>query len=159
MRRFDIRVILLVCLALAMNGSSVARAQYNFTFAVGYSHVDMGDNPDNLLHGKDGPYFDTDFAFNVPQSSLPLTVGLGITGSGYFDSEDQTFRLSSTTVATATLYSDVGFFELEPRLALAFYTKPRSRTGAFLKPRIGFGLLIDSYGIDHVTQHAFSTNF
>jgi hypothetical protein len=159
MRRSDVaRVVMVVCLAVVAGVASTALGQYNFTFSAGYSHIEL-DNPSNLFHSKDGPYFDTDFAFHPPHLSLPLTIGVGITGSGYFDSQDTTFRFSPTTFGTATLYSDIGFFEIEPRVALSFYSGGRRLTGFFVRPRIGAGLLVDSYGIDHVSQTVFQTTF
>jgi hypothetical protein len=158
MRRFDATVVVFACFVLVSSAAGTARAQGFFTFSAGYSHVELPDAGD-LLHGKDGPYIDMDFAARVPQQSLPILVGMGITGSGYFDSADETFRLSPTTVATATLYSDVGFFELEPRVAVAFYSQPRSMSGAFIRPRLGAGLLINSYSIDHVTESVSQIHF
>jgi hypothetical protein len=153
------RVMVIVSLALAAGMAATARGEnYDFSFSIGYSNIELENNK-GLFYDHDGPYFDADFAFNLAkQSSIPLLVGIGVSGSGYFDSQDQNVRLSATTVATATLYSDIGFFELEPRIATAFYSKP-GRTGLFVRPRLGAGLLIDSYGIDHVTQSAAVTVF
>ncbi|HSV15274.1 MAG TPA: hypothetical protein VLI90_13525 [Tepidisphaeraceae bacterium] len=150
---------MLVAVAIVASVNATARAQrWDFGIAVGYSHIDL-DKPGSLFHSKDGPYFDADFAVRLPRLALPLSLGVGITGSGYFDSRTQDFLISSTTLATTTLYSDIGFFEIEPRATLAFYMHQRYRTGLFIKPRIGAGLLIDSYTIDHVTQNSFATIF
>jgi len=161
MRRFDVApLVVFVALAIVAGFNATAGAQqYDMSFAVGWSHIEM-DNPQGLLFSNDGAYIDTDFAFHLsPQS--PLTVGLGISGSGHFDSEDTSFRINPTTVGTTTLYSDVGFFEIEPRLALAFYTSRSDQTGFFFKPRIGAGLLIDSYSIDNIalSKNGFVTSF
>ena len=158
MRRFDALVPALVCFVLAIGSATIAFGQEAFTFGAGYSHVDFAD-AGNLLHGKDGPYIDLDLAVKVPQQRLPIWASFAFTGSGYFESAEQTVSLSPGTSATANLYSDVGFFEMEPRVSLAFYSDQRTMRGFFVKPRVGMGLLIDSYGIDHVTQSATNVHF
>src|SRR3954447_11389208 len=139
MHRCDLARVLIFAAAavavLAATGTSTALGQtYDFTFALGYSHVDL-DNSDARFHSKDGGYFDMDFAFHL-DTDVPLNVGFGITGSGYFDSDDVTFRLSSTTTATTTIYSDVGLFAFEPRVSIPIYANPGSRTGLFVRPRL-----------------------
>jgi len=159
MRRFEIGSMFVAVIVLLIASNSNAQSgAFNsaFGFSTGYSHVQL-ENDNALFHGKDGAYFDMDFAFRIPRQKIPILVGVGVTGSGYWDSQDTSFRLSPNTFATATLYSDLGFFELEPRVAIALYTK-RNR-GWFVRPRIGAGLLLDSYGIDHVTQSVFQTTF
>src|SRR3954468_12547353 len=116
MHRSDVAcVAMLVSFVLAAGAAATALAQPDdISVSAGYSHIEL-DDAGNLLHGKDGPYVDLDFSFEVPKQSLPVFVGFGLTGSGYFDSQDTTFRLSPTTTGTATLYSDLGLFEIEPR--------------------------------------------
>ncbi len=116
---------------------SIASAQYSSSgLSFGYSHFDMG-HANGLFYNHDGGYFDLNAAWRVP--GAPVLAGFGVGGSGYYKHEEDQF--------SNNIYSDVGLFSLEGRLALPLSIK--EARGWFLLPRIGAGLLVDSYGIDH----------
>lgn len=134
----------------------VASAQESeFSISGGYSHL-YGLHGGDLFHNADGAYVDGDFAWHVPGPLEPLLVGFGVSGSGYWDDHHAGFSGSDyygggyvySYYGDDRLYSDVGFFELEPRVALSLWST--QLPGLYLKPRIGAGLLIDSYGIDQL---------
>ena len=126
-------------------GCSIASAQfYSTTLSLGYSHFDMG-HANNLFYIHDGGYFDINAAWQLPNLRVPVLAGLGMSGSGFYDREDGNFG--------TTLYSDVGLFSLEARAALPIV--PRGGRGFFLLPRIGAGLLVDSYAIDSQNINGF----
>jgi hypothetical protein len=139
---------LMRCLAFAIGlliSCSIASAQIAATtLSFGYSHFDMG-HANNLFYNHDGGYFDIDAAWRLPALQLPVRAGFGVSGSGTYDREDGNFG--------TTLYSDVGLFSLEARAALPI--APRGGRGFFLLPRIGAGLLVDSYGIDSQNINGF----
>jgi hypothetical protein len=136
---------------------AIANAQLNyFTISGGYSHV-YGLRDNTLFHNKDGPYFDADFAWQVPSHRLPLLLGVGLSGSGYFDQEHTDVPFDDDFFDRHHLSSDLSFFEIEPRIGLAFWS--RGVRGLFLKPRVGFGLLINDYTIDERIDNNGSTFF
>jgi hypothetical protein len=116
---------------------SIACAQYPSSgVSVGYSHLSMG-HADGLFYNHDGGYIDLNAAFRPP--GAPILAGFGVSGSGFFESMNDQF--------SNTLYSNVGLFSLEGRLALPLTVE--GVRGWFVLPRIGAGLLVDSYGIDN----------
>ena len=114
------------------------------TVSVGYSNL-QSEKANNLFYSHDGSYVDADVAWKLPLI-IPLQAGIGVTGSGYWDR--QSFNPAPATEDIGYfynhLYSDVGLFEIEPRIGLRL----GGRTGFYALPRIGAGLLIDNYGID-----------
>jgi hypothetical protein len=129
MRYFTFAVGLLI-------SCSIASAQYSSSgVSVGYSHFDMG-HATGLFYNHDGGYIDLNAAWRAP--GAPVLAGFGVSGSGFYERMDDQF--------SNRLYSDVGLFSLEGRLALPLSLK--EVRGWFLLPRIGAGLLVDSYGID-----------
>jgi len=58
-------------------------------------------------------------------------------------------NFSDGTSGRARLESDLGFVSLEARAALPISFGRHGGTGFFVVPKIGAGLLIDSYGIDN----------
>jgi hypothetical protein len=120
-----------------MISCSIASAQYPAsTISVGYSNLHMG-SAGGLFYNRDGGYIDLNAAFRAPGS--PFLAGFGVSGSGYYERMDDQF--------SNRLYSDVGLFSLEGRLALPLTVE--GVRGWFVLPRIGAGLLVDSYGIDN----------
>jgi hypothetical protein len=123
---------------------SFASAQWSSsTISLGYSDFHMGHTP-GLFYDTDGGYVDVNAAWRLRNLAIPLLAGVGVSGSGFYDRMDDNFG--------DRLYSDVGLFSLEGRLALPI--APTGARGFFLLPRIGAGLLVDSYGID--TQNPIS---
>lgn len=125
-------------------GTAAASAQiWSFTISGGYSNV-LTNKSDGLFYNRNGAYIDADFNYRVPDASFPLLVGGGITGSGYWDT--QNVLVPGSFFGGYTLYSDFGLLELEARAAVPIAL--RHAPGWFVMPRIGAGLLIDDYAID-----------
>src|SRR3978361_1868467 len=111
----------LIFLAGLFSSIGIATAQEdNFTLSGGYSHI-YGTKGD-LFHNKDGPYIDADFAWQVGDRHLPLLLGFGLSGSGFFDRHRFDFPIDNNFFGRTDLYSDVGFFEFEPRISLALWS-------------------------------------
>jgi len=115
------------------------------TVSTGYSNLET-ERATNLFYTHDGSYIDVDAAFNLPLPVLfPIQAGLGATASGQWDRESFVIPSSTSNFSPySDLYSNVGFFELEPRLGMRI----GGGNGFYVLPRIGAGLLIDSYAID-----------
>jgi hypothetical protein len=142
---------LLGCLiSVGMASAQIA----DYTISGGYSHFHP-EHDGGLFFDRDGPYFDADFAFRVPDPRSPLLLGFGLTGSGYWESQDYQFPFNNNTIAQTNLDSEVDMFEIEPRLALQFWLPG----GFFIKPRVGAGLLIDNYSIDQAMTNNNTTVF
>jgi hypothetical protein len=112
------------------------------TISTGYSNLQM-QRANNVFYDHSGPYLDADVAWTLPV--VPLQLGIGATTSGYWARES----ISSLTnnnfgYPYDHVDSNVGFFEIEPRVGLRL----GGPTGFYALPRIGAGLLIDSYGVD-----------
>jgi hypothetical protein len=110
----------------------------------------------NLFYDHSGAYVDADVAwtFRLP---VPLQLGVAATGSGYWDRQSipNTSTDNFSDYYRDHLYSDLGMFELEPRVGLRFGGK----TGFFIMPRAGAGLLVDSYGIDRSSTDNFGNTY
>jgi hypothetical protein len=142
---------LLGCLvSAAMASAQIA----DYSISAGYSHFHPQTNG-GLFFDRDGPYLDADFAFRVPDPRSPLQLGFGLTGSGYFESQNYQFPFNNNTIAETNLDSDVDFFEIEPRVGLQFWLPG----GFFFKPRLGAGLLINNYSIDTASTNNNTTIF
>jgi hypothetical protein len=140
--------------AVAATAQVVVYAEPDITISTGYSNLQT-QKANNLFYDHSGPYLDADFAWTLPLV-VPVQLGFGATGSGYWD------RQSVFTPASENFYypyehlnSDVGLFELEPRAGVHF----GGQTGLYAVPRIGAGLLIDSYSIDQSTTNNGNTYF
>jgi hypothetical protein len=145
---FSVLATLLVGVFVLIQDSSaqvvVTVSQPTLTVSTGYSNVEM-QKTGNLFYDHSGPYVDADIAWTL-RLPVPLQVGIGATGSGYWDRENIDLTSSSNNFYYPYdhLYSDLGFFELEPRVGIRL----GGRTGFFIMPRAGAGLLVNSYGID-----------
>ncbi len=129
--------------------AAVARGQSYSTISVGYANLHTSEL-NGLFYDRDGVYLDGDVAWKLPRPNPPFLIGFGFGGSGYFQSQNVVFPINSNFNGQTTLYSDVGLFEIEPRIAITLWS-PWMR-GLFLRPRLGAGLLVDSYGIDNIFQ-------
>jgi hypothetical protein len=140
----------LAFLAALLLCTTFASAQYgDASLSVGYSHF-FPERSGGLFFSKDGAYLDGDFAWRIPQVVVPTFVGLGVTASGYWDSEsiDYPVYYTNRDYWNSDLDSDVEFIELEPRLTMKFWIP--GAPGMFVRPRIGAGLLIDNYSVDQL---------
>ena len=152
----------LAFLAALLLCTTFASAQYwDDSLSVGYSHF-FPERSGGLFFSKDGVYVDGDFAWRIPQT--PMYFGLGVTASGYWDSEDYNYPAfysnrfgSGYYYGTTHLDSDVDFVELEPRLAFKLWIP--GAPGVFVRPRIGAGLLVDNYSIDEVVPDVYYYDF
>jgi len=134
--------------------SAVASAQWaEYTLGAGYSHIHTGTSP-GLFYNKYGAYLDADFAWHVPYPGSPVLLGFGLTGTGYWDTQDVNDLNGNNFFGNRDLDSDLENYEIEPRLTLDL---PVPGTLIFIKPRIGAGLLINNYAIDQFAQQ--SNNF
>jgi hypothetical protein len=134
---------------------ALARGQaYYSSISGGYSNLQT-QHSGGLFYDHSGAYLDFDFGWRVPNPDLPVLVGLGITGSDYWDTHTVYGPFVNDFFPRENLDSDLGLFELEPRIGLALWSA--DMPGLFLKPRIGAGLLIDNYSIDQATPTASGT--
>jgi hypothetical protein len=130
--------------------SAVASAQFGeYSLSAGYSHLHTGTSQ-GLFYNKDGAYIDGDFAWHIPFPGSPLLLGFGLTGSGYWDTQSLIDLTGNNFFGNPNLQSDLENFEIEPRIALDLNIPG---TLIFIKPRIGAGLLINTYAIDQFSQN------
>jgi hypothetical protein len=133
--------------------SAMASAQYvDFALTGGYSHM-FPQRDGALFFDKDGAYIDGNFAYRLPGSPVPIYAGIGITASGYWDSENSDiFFLNNNNNNgfgyNQNLYSDVEMVEAEPRLAIKLLIP--GLPGFYIRPQIGAGLLVSNYAVDGV---------
>lgn len=127
--------------------ASIASAQYgDFSLSGGYSHL-FPDHTGGLFFDKDGEYVDANFAFRIPDVAVPVYAGLGLSGSGYWESQDGPYFINNNGFGyNERLYSDVENFEIEPRLAVKLVI-PGLRN-FYVRPQIGAGLMINNYSVD-----------
>jgi len=131
---------------VALMAAGVCGAQVtSFGVSGGYSRLESNDSG-RLFHSRDGAYFDGDFAWRIPRLPVPVYAGLGVSGSGYFDSRDVLVPITDTFTGVGALYSDVGLFSLEARVAMPIGF--HRGHGLFVMPRLGLGLVLNDYEID-----------
>jgi hypothetical protein len=124
----------------------------DFALTGGYSHM-FPQRDGDLFFDKDGAYIDGNFAYRLPGSPVPIFAGVGITASGYWDSENSDiFFLNNNNNNgfgyNQNLYSDVELIEAEPRLAVKLLIP--GLPGFYIRPQIGAGLLVSNYSVDMV---------
>jgi hypothetical protein len=152
---------ILAFLAALLLCTTFASAQYwDNSLSVGYSHF-FPERSGGLFFSKDGAYLDGDFAWRIPQVVVPTFVGLGVTASGYWDSENIDYpiyyRDRDRDFGNSDLDSDVEFVELEPRLAMKFWIP--GAPGVFVRPRIGAGLLVSNYSVDQLAADLYGFEY
>ncbi len=121
--------------------SQLLLAPPDITISAGYSNIQLG-NTNNVFYERNGPYADADFAWTIPFT--PVQAGFGVTGSEYYDQQSVPSSSSNFFYPYDHLDSNLGFFELEPRVGVHL----GGHDGFFVTPRLGAGLMVDSYGID-----------
>ena len=129
---------------LLLGGSFAKGQDASFTISGGYSNTQYSHA--TLPYERSGGYLDTEFLWRIHGINFPLLAGLGIGGNFSENRQDLPVQFSNGFVGTTPLYSDVGNFDLEARLAIPL---PLSRSGLFVMPQLGMGLLVNSYAIDH----------
>lgn len=135
---------------------SYASADQAFSVSGGYSHVHFGRSSETF-YNRDGGYVDGDVLWRIPAVPFPLVLGAGVNGSGYYDRHDGLSSFSNDFFDRDRLQSDVGLFSLEARAGIPIQL-PFAR-GFFVMPRLGAGLLVDSYSIDRQSQSSGVTFF
>jgi hypothetical protein len=149
MRRFSV-IALVVCVGWVLLTARPAAAQLlvppSLTAAVGYSNLQTQKATD-LFYNHNGTYLDVDAAWSLPL--LPLDLGIALTGSDYYERESSSLPSNSGYYPYDRMRSNLSLFEIEPRLGLHL----GGSTGLYIEPRIGAGLLINSYGIDQATTN------
>jgi hypothetical protein len=131
----------------------MASAQYmDFALTGGYSHM-FPQKSGDLFFDKDGAYIDGNFAYRLPGSPVPIFAGVGVTASGYWESENSDiFFLNNNNNNgfgyNQNLYSDVELIEAEPRLAVKLLIP--GLPGFYIRPQIGAGLMVSNYSVDMV---------
>ena len=128
--------------AVAASAQVAVLPPADFTLSAGYSYVQT-QKASNLFYDHSGSYVDADLAWQLPLA-IPLRAGFGLTGSGYFERESVAAAPGDNFFPHYRLYSDLGLFEIEPRIGVRLGRE----TGFFAVPRLGAGLLIDTYSID-----------
>jgi hypothetical protein len=129
----------------------------SFTVSSGYSNVQISHNA-GPFYSRDGGYVDGEFMWRIP-ARFPLLLGASVSGSSYFDFEHVDATFSDGTTGRARLESDLGFAALEGRAALPISFGHEGGRGFFIVPKIGVGLLIDSYSIDSASNFGGFTSF
>jgi hypothetical protein len=125
-----------------------AMAQTSFTVSTGYSDVQFGPHS-RLFFNHDGAYVDGDVLWHIRDAHFPLLLGAGISGSGYHERGPRIFETFPDGFTDFThLYSDVGLFSIEGRAAIPISF---GRSGFFVVPQLGMGLLIQNHAIDTLT--------
>lgn len=137
--------------------SSFADAQItSFTISSGYSNVQISHNG-GLFYSRDGGYVDGEFMWRIP-ARIPLLLGASLSGSTYYDYRDVNASFPDGSTGTAGLESDLGFVALEARLAVPISFGREGGRGFFIVPKLGIGLLVDSYSIDSAANVGGFTN-
>jgi hypothetical protein len=144
-----VRLMALGVLAALLFKPATASAQiFESTLSGGYSHI-YGANSPNLFYNHDGAYIDGDFAWHLPDPSSPIMAGLGIAGSGYWQTQYNPYPVFGGYYYNYNnLYSNMEDFELEPRIAARLWLP---NTNFFVTFRLGAGLLVNNYAIDQST--------
>jgi hypothetical protein len=107
--------------------------QYETQVSAGYSNVTFNHPSNGAAYSPSGPYIDANIALPLPNLAWPV-LGIGISASGYWQDRGSIF---------GNQYSDISMISVEGRAAFPIPMDPRS--GIFITPRIGVGLLCDNY--------------
>jgi hypothetical protein len=148
----SMRLIALAAFVCLLAGSWSAAQNTSFTVSAGYSNVQISHNA-GPFYSRDGGYIDGEFMWRIPnEMRVPLLLGASVSGSTYYDFEHIAVTFSDGTPGRARLESDLGFVSLEARAAIPLSFGRHGGAGFFVVPKIGAGLLIDSYAIDNANN-------
>lgn len=123
----------------------------SFTISAGYSNIQISHNA-GLHYTRDGGYADGEYMWRLPTQNFPLLLGGSISGSTYNDWDHIPVTFADGTPGRVRLESDLGLVSLEARAAVPFSFARNGDAGFFVVPKIGAGLLIDTYAIDHIAS-------
>jgi len=136
----------LVAILFLFISAGICRAQSAaWSVSTGYSNFNVAHQTNGAFYSKDGAYLDGDVSWLASRYPVPVVVGGGLSVSGFYESED--LFTPGYFFPTERLYSDLTLVALEGRVGIPIQFE-RGR-GFFIFPRIGAGLLIDDYSIDH----------
>jgi len=135
------KVFVFIFALLALVSFSFAQSIY-WGASTGYSNLYFSRPASGYQYERDGGYIDGDVMFALP-TRFPLLVGAGFDGCFHYQSED--FRDHDFFFFRGQT-TDVGLFSFEARAALPLQSPRIPRL--FVVPKIGAGLLVDSYSID-----------
>jgi len=139
---------------ICLLSSSISMAQStSVTVSAGYSNIQIGHNQ-GLWYERNGGYVDGDVLWRMPTRDFPVLLGVGISGSTYDDRQHVFATFADGFTGFTHLYSDLSTFSLEARVAAPISF---GRTGFFLLPKLGAGLLVDSYSIDNLNSSSGTT--
>jgi hypothetical protein len=134
----------LIALFVVIAAPSICVAQIPaWSVSAGYSNFNVAHQHDGVFYSKDGAYVDGDVSWLVSRRPIPLVLGGGLSVSGYHESED--VFTPGSFYPYERLFSDVDLVALEGRAGIPI----QLGGGWFVTPRIGGGLLIDTYAIDN----------
>ena len=138
------RPFLFIIVLLAFASFSYAQNVY-WSASAGYSNAYFSHPTSGYQYERDGGYLDGDVMFALPRR-FPILLGAGFDGAFHYQSEDYYHYDYYSYYHDHGQSTDVGLFSFEARAALPlqFPQVPRF----FLVPKIGAGLLVDSYAID-----------
>jgi len=139
--------------AICLLSGSPLLAQLSSTVSAGYSNIQIGHNQ-GLWYERNGAYVDGDMLWRMPPRDFPILLGVGVSGSTYDDTHHLYATFPDGFTGYTHLYSDLENFTLEGRLAVPI---PIGRTGFFVLPKLGAGLLVDNYAIDNLVSSGGNT--
>jgi hypothetical protein len=144
---------LIVALTLILT-AGVCRAQSAaWTVSAGYSNFNVAHQTEGVFYSKDGGYVDGDVSWLVSPRPVPVILGAGISVSGFYESEH--VFTPQGYFPEERLQSSLSLVALEGRVGIPIQLGRRG--GWFILPRLGAGLLIDDYAIDHVYTTDYHT--
>jgi len=139
------RLVFLFALTLA-SGACLAQVRPAFTLSAGYSDIHISRSAGDLHYDHDGGYVDGELSLNFGRRPVGLMLGVGVSASYHYDTEDfhnRDFNFNDNN-------SYLGFYSIEGRIGMPiiFSRSRRAASGFFLIPKLGAGLLVNDYGID-----------
>ena len=124
-----------------------------WTVSTGYANLNVAHQTEGVFYSKDGGYVDGDVTWLVSRQPIPVLLGAGLSVSGFYDSKD--VFTPSGFFPEERLDSSLSLVALEGRIGIPIQFE-RAR-GWFILPRLGAGLLIDDYAIDHLYTTDYHT--
>ena len=135
-------------IVLLLAGTGASGQISSFTISAGYSNIQISHNS-GAFYNRDGGYADGEFLWRVPATHFPLLLGASVSGSTSYDWVHIPATFSDGSTGRVRLESDLGLVSLEARAAVPISFARNGGRGFFIVPKIGAGLLIDSYAIDN----------
>lgn len=119
--------------------------------SAGWSHLFVnGGGGKGVYFARNGFYLDGEFDWQAARGPVPLLLGAGMNFAGYVRTQDIAGFGGGNYVFEVGRESDVILMALEARAAVPI--SPPEWRGWYLMPKLGAGLLIDSYSIETPTR-------